>query len=169
MGMNIFNNSASFARPNDALQYAIGDLVANSTTAGSVVPLAIPVGGNAGFISLRLVRARLTKSGTSTTSATFRIHLYSQSPTVANGDNGAWSSNQAANWLGNIDISSMLAFSDGATGTGSLPSGSEAFIKASNNSGPSQQYLYALIANLGTYTPTNNETFTLTLEEVAQW
>jgi hypothetical protein len=35
MAMNLFNNSASFTRPNDTTAYSIGDLVANSITAGS--------------------------------------------------------------------------------------------------------------------------------------
>lgn len=167
--LNLFNNFASFTRPANTTAYSTGQLVANSTTAGSVVPLAIPIGGQTGFGSLRLVRARLSKSGTGVTNATFRIHLYSQSPTCANGDGAAWSTNQAANWLGNIDVSSMLAFTDGATGTGSLPAGSEGFLKITNNSGQSQQFIYCLLAALGAYTPASAEVFTLTLEEVSGW
>jgi hypothetical protein len=81
--LNLWNNSASFTRPADTAVYASGDLVANSTTAGSVVPLAIPVGGFAGFAALRLTRIRLTKSGTSNTNANFTAFFYSSSPTVA--------------------------------------------------------------------------------------
>src|SRR5436305_14342879 len=118
--MQVWNPSASFTRPNDTTAYASGDLVANSTTAGSVAPLAFPLGNSYGVGQFRMVRARLTKSGTGVTNASFRVHLYGAQPTPANGDNGAWSTDQAANWLGNIDITSLLAFTDGATGTGSL-------------------------------------------------
>jgi hypothetical protein len=162
--MYIGNPSASFTRPNDANIYAVGDLVANSVTAGSVVPLTLTLANSFGSGVLRFVRARLVKSGTSTTNASFRIHIYQASPTVTNGDNGAWLTDNAANWLGNIDISSMLAFSDGCAGTGSLPAGSEAFVKTASG-----KNLYALLAALGTYTPANNEVFTLTLEEVDAW
>jgi hypothetical protein len=158
--MYIANPSASFTRPNDTTAYSIGDLVANSTTAGSVVPMSFTVGSAVG--SFRLTRVRLSKTGTATTGATFRVHLYqSAAPTFANGDNGAWSSNSAANWLGNIDVSSMLAFSDGASGTGSPAAGSELFIKTSAGN-----TIYAVLAALGAYTPTAQEVFSLMLEEL---
>src|ERR1043166_3581382 len=98
MGFQINNLSASFTRPNDTTAYASGDLVATSTTAGSVVPLQIDLGNVAavGHGITRIPRARLTKSGTSPTNANFRIHLYEAAPTPQNGDNGAWSTDRAA-------------------------------------------------------------------------
>ena len=160
--MNINNPSVSFVRPANTTQYAVGNLVANSTTAGSVVPMAFVLGNAFGVGSFRITRARLTKSSVGVTSATFRVHLYqSTAPTCANGDGGAWSTNGALNWLGNIDVSSMLAFTDGATGTGSFPAGSEGFIKTASGA-----TIYALLSDLGTYTPVSGETFTLTLEEL---
>jgi hypothetical protein len=51
----------------------------------------------------RITRARFVKSGTTATLSQFRLHLYEQSPVCANGDNGAWSTSKAANYLGNID------------------------------------------------------------------
>jgi hypothetical protein len=165
MGFQINNLSASFTRPNDTTAYASGDLVANSTTAGSVVPLQIDLGNVAavGHGITRITRARLTKSGTSPTNANFRIHLYEASPSPANGDNGAWSTNKAANWLGNIDVTSMLAFTDGCTGTGSATAGSEMFLRLASGS------IFALLEAKAAYTPVANEVFTLTLEDVGQW
>jgi hypothetical protein len=162
--LQVHNPSASFTRPNDTTPYATGDLVANSVTAGSVIPMQFSPGNSGGQGVFRLVRARLTKSGTSVTNATFRIHLYEALPTPANGDNGAWSTDQALHWLGNIDISSMLAFTDGAQGTGSLPAGSEAFVRCQAGS-----TIYALISALGVYTPAAGEIFTLTPEFVTAW
>jgi hypothetical protein len=167
--LNIFNNAASFTRPANTTAYVTGQLVANSTTAGSVVPLAIPVGGQTGFINMRLTRVRLTKSGTSATNANFTVHLYAVSPTCANGDGAAFSTNQSANWLGSISVSSMQAFTDGCTGTGSFAAGSEAFLKTSNVSGQSQQFIYALLQAQAAYTPVSGEAFTLTLEELSSW
>lgn len=165
MPFQINNLSAAFIRPNDTTAYASGDLVANSTTAGSVVPMQIPLGqiASIGHGLTRITRARLTKSGTGIANASFRVHLYEASPTPANGDNGAWSTDKAANWLGNIDITSMLAFTDGATGTGSATAGSEMFLRLASGS------IFALLMAQGAYTPIANEVFTLTLEDVGQW
>src|SRR5262249_40104921 len=131
MPFQINNLSAGFTRPNDTTAYAAGDLVANSTAAGSVVPLRIDLGNVAavGHGMTRITRARLTKSGTSPTNASFRIHLYETAPTAQNGDNGAWSTDRAASWLGSIDVTSMLAFTDGCTGVGSATPGSEMFLR----------------------------------------
>ena len=165
MPFQITNNSASFTRPNDTNAYSIGDLVANSVTAGSVAPMKIDCGNivGVGHGNLRLTRGRLQKSGTSPTNANFRIHLYQASPTAANGDNGAWSTDNSANWLGNIDVTSMLAFTDGCMGTGSAPAGSEIFARIINGS------VFALLEAKAAYTPVANEVFTLTLEDVGQW
>src|ERR1051326_6997470 len=110
MPFQINNLSASFARPNDTTAYAAGDLVANSTTAGAVVPLRVDLGNlaAAGHAITGIPRARLTKSGTSPANANFRIHLYEAAPLPQNGDNGAWSTDHAASWLGSIDVTSML-------------------------------------------------------------
>jgi len=161
--MQVWNPSASFTRPNDTTAYAVGDLVANATAAGAVVPLQIAPGNQFPNGVTRLTRARLVKSGTGVANAGFRVHLYETAPTPANGDNAAWSTDQAAHWLGNIDIASMLAFTDGAAGTGSAPAGSEMFLRLAGKT------VYALLAALGAYAPAANETFTLTLEDVSDY
>lgn len=158
--MQITNPSASFTRPGDTTAYTANDLIANSTTAGSVVPLTFSLGNSFPGSSYRLTRIRMTKSGTTPpATATMRLHLYQALPVCANGDNGAFSTNQAANWLGVIDVTSMIAFTDGCTGTGSATAGSEMFIK-----GPAA--LYGLIQVLAAYTPASAEIFTVTLEEL---
>jgi hypothetical protein len=160
--MQINNPSATFTRPADTAIYAVGDLVANSVTAGSVVPMAFALGNAFGVGQFRLTRARLVKSGTTVgASATFRLHLYENLPVLSNGDNGAWLTDNAAHWLGNIDVPTMLAFSDGAAGIGSAAAGSELLIKMFAG-----KTIYGLLAALGTYTPTSAETFTATLEEL---
>lgn len=163
MGFQIWNQSANFTRPNDTTAYASGDLVANSTTAGSVVPLTIAMGNKSAHGFTRITRARLYKTGTSATNANFRIHIYETTPTPANGDNGAWSTDQAAHWLGNIDVTSMLAFTDGCAGTGSASAGSEMYLRTSGDS------LFCLLEAKAAYTPAANEVFTLVLEDVGGW
>lgn len=160
--MNINNPSASFTRPATTPTYAAGNLVANSATAGSVVPMTFNLGNVFGVGSFRLTRARIVKSSTTTTNATFRLNLYqAAAPTVTNGDGGAWLSTGALNWIGNIDVTSMLAFSDGAAGTGSCPAGSEIFAKL--NSGG---VVYGYLVALGAYVGVSAETFTVTIEEL---
>jgi hypothetical protein len=141
--------SARFTRPADTTAYASGDLVANSTTAGSVVPLSYAVGG--GVFQIR--RVRIFKSGTSTTNAAFRVHLYTASMTAANGDNAAWSTNRAANYLGSVDVTVDKAFTDGAAGVATVEA---------NCAVPGT--LYALIEARGAYTPASAEVFNVVLE-----
>jgi len=159
--MQVGNISASFVRPANVTAYATGQLVANSVTPASVVPMAFTLDNSFPMGQYRLTRARLSKSGAVITNATFRLHLYQALPTVqtGSGDGATWLTNGAANWLGNIDISSMLPFSDGAAGTGSCPAGSEHLIRLGSGI-----IVYGLLAALGAYTPASAEQFTVTLE-----
>lgn len=98
-----------------ASPYAANDLMANSGTAGSVVPFSWNVGRAAGFIR----RIMLTSSRNTAPSGTpiLRLHLWTGSPTFSNGDNGAFLSTGlaagAANYLGAFDFVSSREFSDG--------------------------------------------------------
>lgn len=160
--LQVGNISASFVRPANTTAYAAGALVANSVTAGSVVPMAFKLDNSFPMGQFRLTRARLYKSGAVVgATATFRLHLYQALPTVTNGDGGTWLSSGAANWLGNIDFSSMLAFSDGAAGTGSCPAGSEQFVRETSGT-----TVYGLLAALGAYVPASAEAFTVVIEPV---
>lgn len=151
--------TATFTRPADTTPYASGDLVANSTTAGSVTPLQLTAARMPGG-SFLVNRLRLRKSGSGTTNATFRAHLFSAAPTVANGDNGALSMTGSASYIGraDLDLTQSSPFSDGAAG------------QADTNflvSLASGQVIWALIEARGAYTPVSAETFTLAAE-VAQ-
>lgn len=150
--------SASFSRPADTTAYASGDLVANSTTAGSVVPVSLlNAVREEGGVS-RIERVRLRKTGTSITNASFRVHLFSAAPTVTNGDNGAFLS-ILANYIGAFDVVIDRAFSDGAAGAGLPVNGAAATFTI-----PSGTTLYALIEARGAYTPVSGETFTVIAE-----
>lgn len=150
--------SATFTRPNDTTPYASGDLVANSTTAGSVVPMSLTL-ANPAQVQTIIKRVRLMKSGTTATNGAFRVHFYGASPTVANGDNGAWSSSKAANYFGSIDVT-VIAFTDGCTGTGAATAGAEMQI----NMTAGGSVIYCLLEARGAYTPAAQEVFTLYAE-----
>jgi hypothetical protein len=164
--MQIWNLQASFTRPNNTTAYAAGQLVANSTTAGSVAPMQFQIGGNSIPGMTRLTRVRLAKSGTTVANANFRVHLYGAQPTPANGDGGTYTTDQAANYLGNISVDMTTVpgashLSDGAVGQGAAAAGSELLIRLQAG-----RTIYALIEALAAYTPAANEVFTLTLESL---
>lgn len=151
--------SATFTRPADATAYASGDLVANSTTAGSVVALTFTNVGRIAGAGGMIRRARIKKSGSSVTNASFRLHLYSSAPTtIANGDNGAWLTDGVANYIGSLDVTCDKVFSDGAVGNGIPTVGSEINFTS--------QTIYGLIEARGAYAPTTGETFDVSLEVI---
>lgn len=156
--VNVTTVSASFARPEDTTQYASGDLIANSTTAGSVTPMSFALNNNLGG-PIVIRRVRITKSATSVTAAAFRVHLFTASPTVSNGDNGAIVPNQHAAYLGYIDLSASQAFASAAGGWATAAANAELFA----NPGASAT-LYGLLEARGTYTPASAETFTVLIE-----
>src|SRR6266566_5156773 len=98
MAFSIVVAQASFNRPADTNAYSSGDLVANSTTAASVVPLSFTAALTSGG-SFIIRRARLMKSDLSVINAKFVLHLYGADPSassgIATGDNGAWSTKEA--------------------------------------------------------------------------
>lgn len=159
VGGRIATPSANFTRPNDTTAYASGDLVANSTTAGSVSAMswtAARVAAGSFFIR----RLKFRKSGTSTTNASFRVHLLLASPaTITNGDNGAFSVSGVADYIGAFDVTADRAFTDGAYGTALPISGSEINVKLASG-----QTIYGLIEARAAYTPSAQEVFTVDLE-----
>jgi hypothetical protein len=156
------NTTATFTRPADTTAYASGDLVATSTTAGSVVPLTFQVSRSRDG-SVIVWRARVRKSGTGLTNAQFRLHLYDAATiTCANGDNAAWSTNGVAGYLGYIDVTIDKAFTDGAYGDGvplSATQVAEILVKLSTRT-----TILGLLEARAAYAPASAEVFTVTLE-----
>lgn len=153
--------AASFTRPADTAAYAVGDLVANSTTAGSVVPLALAAARvNAGTGLVRRVRLATSRTGL-TGAEQFRVHLFKTAPTCTNGDNGAFAVNGiAAVHLGFADVTLTQGFTDGSKGVGAPSTGSDILFDAAAGS----QSIHALIEARSAYTPAASETFTVALE-----
>jgi hypothetical protein len=158
--MRLKEASDTITRPSDTTQYASGDLVANSTTAASVEPLQFNVSRG----GIRVVNAKISKADeTDVTGATFRLHLFGEEPTVANGDNGAISFD-ISDYIGYIDFDIMVAATDEAytyvhAGDAGFNNGAaEGFYHSADS-----QYIYGLLEARGTYTPATGEIFTLTL------
>lgn len=150
--------SNTIARATGTTQYASGDLVANSATAGSVTPFVFRLQYGPGFV---LHKVQLDKSTASVTTAAFRIHLYKDSPTVANGDNVAWSST-ASGYQGFVDIAAPgTAFSNTYSASGVYVNNSvfaPLYLVSDKD-----KFIYGLIEARGAYTPASEETFTIHL------
>lgn len=156
----IFTPFDSFTRPANTTQYASGDLVANSATAASVVPLKFGLNGSGRSGIIR--GARLYKSSNTVTAASFTVYLFAGDPGVpTNGDNGAFVVASAANFLDSIAIDLSSGGLAGGTTGAQKRSASLAipFCFPGLN-----DKIYALIAAAGTYTPASAESFKLTLE-----
>lgn len=100
--MTIFTPRAGFTRPADTTAYAANDLVANSTTPGSVTPLTFAMPGLRGGIGAKLVSARILKSAASATLATFALHFFGRAQVVTAGDNGAFQVVNGTDYLGSL-------------------------------------------------------------------
>lgn len=162
-GINIVQAaSATITRPGDTTAYTSGDLVANSTTAGSVNALQFitlaRVSGGGGEIT----GVTIQKSTNVVTSVALRVHLFTTIPTfVTNGDNTAISTVVVAlakGYLGYVDVSTFVAFSDVAWGSGAPDNsrGSIAFAATA-------QIIYGIVEARGAFTPGNAEVFTVSL------
>ena len=147
--------SSNFTRPNDTTAYAVGDLVADSVTAGSVTPFSWATAGSRPF---DIPVFRLHKTG-ATGAIDFRIYVFSTSPTVSTtGDNGAFASNvnNAANCMV-VYEGTVHGFKDGAAGLLVPFSG---VIKKEYIGDPAT--LYGLLEVRTIYTPIAQEVFTAT-------
>lgn len=100
--------------------YSVGDLIANSTTAGSVAHPTLTVARVPGG-SWMLRRLRVRKVSTAT-GGSIRVHVFRSAPVVSTtGDNGVLASvvaGRAAERLGSFDVTFDQAWSDGAEGVG---------------------------------------------------
>lgn len=152
--------SYSFTRPADTTQYGAGDLVANSTTAASVVPMSFSLKRLGGTGVIRGIR--LYKSAASATAAIFNVHLFSADPGVpTNGDNGAFAIASAVNYLAEVAID-MTAGSPGTAYLFKRSSDLNIGVDFADIGG----VIYGLLeaGTSGTYTPASAEVFKVALE-----
>lgn len=153
----IITPTATFTRPSDTTQYASTDVVANSTTAGSVTPMSWSLnrlngGGN-------IIAARITKSATSATLATFNVHLFSVAPTLTAGDNGTLAISTAEYYLGKIAVDMATG---GQAGTAYLSKNSAA-VAIGFDAASQYGAIYGILEAGAAYTPASAEVFNVQL------
>lgn len=157
VGGNSVVVGGSFSRPADTTAYAVGDLIANSTTAGSVTPIASAAARvNAGTGVIRRIRVSTTQTALAGTEIV-RVHLFKTSPTVTNGDNGAFAANGITSLaLGYTDVVLNHVYNDGSKGFSSA----DIVFDAAGGS----QNIYALLETRTAFTPSSAATYALALE-----
>lgn len=165
--------SSVLTRPNDTTAYAQNDLIASSTTAGSVVvpKFTIPDGDHVKAIEIN--RGRLiTNLTTGFTTFAGHIDLWSVAPTFTNGDNGAWAvTTGAANWLGHATTDVAGTYGQYGDGASIAVSVGASFSQANNpflfERAPGDFLYWSLRETDATgFTPIANQTFTLILDVI---
>jgi len=158
--------SCEFARAGGSAVYSIGDEIANSVTAGSVVLMefanAVRVNGGTGYI----VGVKITTNVKSLTPS-IRLHLYNASnPTVA-GDNALHIEKYAdtGKRLGMMDMPAMTTAADTAnsdmsctTDFGGQTNGVHCVVAAAGT-----RSIWGLLETLTAFTPVAGQLFTVTL------
>lgn len=150
-------------RPADTVQYAIGDLIAATTVAASVIPITFPV-ARAIDRPVSIRRARLKKNNNSLTAAKFRLNLWMTNPSVSpgaitSGDNQALGVTES-NYLGYFDFTMDKSFSDSAKGFAVPNVGSEIITHPTSGT----VNIFGLLEARDVYTPQSGEVFTAVLE-----
>ena len=154
--------SSTITRPADTTAYTSGDLVANSVTAGSVAALQFTTLARTSGGGGEVTGVTIQKSTNVITNVALRVHLFDTIPTFTSaGDNSAISSVVVAadkGYLGYVDITTFVAFSDVAWGSGAVDNsrGSLAY-KAT------AQIIYGIVEARGAFAPGNAEVFTIRL------
>lgn len=149
--------TASYTRPADTTTYAAGDVVADSTSAATILTFSsiARAAGLGGVIQ----HAQLIDSAAQTTKPDFELYLFDTAPTMQN-DNAAWapSDSEMEKCLGRIDF----ATANFKTGSGN------GMIQAANISIPFQcassvSAIYGILVARNAYVPVSAEKFTVRL------
>jgi hypothetical protein len=149
---------ATFNRPAGALTYDVGDIVAPAVVPAQVAMVFTAAREYA--TSFLIVKARLRKSSPTLAGASFVLHLFTERPTPANADGGAFLCDKSAAYVGSFDIFSMRAFSDGAFGVGAPSTEGPICVELAQD----KRELYGLLEARGAYVAAADETFEVTLE-----
>lgn len=159
----ILTSEATFTRPNDTTAYAANDQVNNNTAAASVAPLswtdAIPLTGGV-VPPFRFVGARIRKSGTGVTNPSFRLHLYSATPTIATaGDNSTFANVTGRTvWLATLSATILTPHADGGI-IHAVPAENGAYPIWQPGGETARYTVYGMLEAAAAYTPAAQEVF----------
>ena len=143
--------TASFTRPADTTAYAAQDVVSNSTSAPSILTFSGVARANGG--SGLILSARHIKSSTTTTGATYRLHLYKVAVSAIN-DNSPFTLLYAnrANRIGFIDFNHVSGGS-GSDASNALTT----FVNLPFVCDAASANIFGILTVTSAYTPTSAE------------
>lgn len=148
---------STLTRPANTTAYAQNDLIADNTTAGSIVVPSLKVPRN-GMI-MRRVRLHTDKTSGMGSFAGL-IEFWTAAPTFTNGDNGAYAvATGADNWIGVVTTATMTQVADGAYAAGSAPTTGDEILLRSGD-----LYWSLKESDSSGFTPASGQTFTLYAE-----
>jgi len=162
-GHRIGNPSSVLTRPANTTAYAPGQLIASSTTAGSiVVPSFAATPGAQGAGSIRRFRLYTNKNA-GMDAVTLAVGLWTAAPTFTNGDGGAYAvATGAAGWIGSFG-GSLVQVGDGAYLIAGPDVGQSIDFVLSSG-----QLIYWTMQTSTAFTPASAQTFTL-VPEITQY
>lgn len=161
--MGIITPAALIQRPANATQYTANDRIAQSTTASECTPLIFPL-SKLDYKAGRLLAVRCWKNDNDTTAASFNLHLFEVDPAFSVADNAALSLTTYRNFITTV---AMDMSSGASAATGHLwerfALSAPIFIDPVSKGNPKTE-IYGYLQAVGTYTPSSQELFEITLE-----
>lgn len=153
----------TLTRTADTNAYAVGDIVAQSVTAGSCSGVAIAA-ARANDLTGMLRRCRVKVNDAAWLNAELYVHVFKDPPTFTSGDNAAFASNLTeSNYIGAFDVTLDRGFSDPfVKGIGVPRAGSE--MNFDPHAGT--QNLYFVIETRTAVTPGSAKVFSVVFEVI---
>lgn len=164
--------ATELTRPSDTNAYAVGDAIANSTTAGSVTPLQFTVARSTGGAG-RIIGAKLAVNS-ATAFGAMRLHLFNTTPFAAAGfqaDNAALALTYTAvktgsagtnpNYIGYIDFTTFTALSSAAVSIGVSD-----LTELNFDTPAGVSVIFGLLEARAIFTPASAETFNISFDVI---
>lgn len=151
----------SIQRPADTAAYAVGDIVAQSTTAGSCSPVPVAVSRDIDTTGI-MRRCRVKVNDLAWFNASLYVHVFKDAPTFSSGDNAAFAAALTeSNYLGAFTVTLDQKFSGSIVkGIGVPVAGSEIVFDPSAGT----KNVFFVIETKSAVTPGSAKTFTVVFE-----
>jgi hypothetical protein len=157
---DLISATGTVLRPADTNAYAIGDMVAQSVTAGSCSAIPMTV-ASAIDQPGGIMRCRVKVNDPAWLAAVVAVHVFRDPPTFANGDNAAFAGGLSeSNYIDAFDVTLSDQFSDYVSGIG-VPRGRR-FMFFRPHTGT--QNVYCVLETKTAVTPASAKTFTVEFE-----
>jgi hypothetical protein len=153
--------SATFTRPANTTNYAAGDEMSNSTTAGEALPLIFRNLTDTMYGTGKILKAKLS-SNVQGINKELRLLIYREAP-VMFGDNNPHQMNNAntANLIGFFDFSTDYFSPTGSTNSVSMTNGISIPIVSKDKNGGNP--IYGVLVADGSLSPSSGQSFTIEL------